>query len=201
MIIILFCPTAIVKPIEHACHQKSPPLGDDRAERHAPTVILQTKTSTREATMFTILRQRHHHRDTGVLHTDKPARESIESEHGRRSSDTDSNICGPVPRHPLRDIAHSPQPIIHLCRIKNRVLSLRRCPENEPEASALLQSLSCPKPVSHSAGSHSQKSEEPVDDIEEHRSHGNGSDISRNYQYASTLYIHQTQKRYRDIGY
>ena len=54
---------------------------------------------------------------------------------------------------------------------------------------------------SHSAGSHPQKSEEPVDDIEEHRPHGNGSDISRITDMAHDGDIHQTQKRYRDIGY
>ena len=54
---------------------------------------------------------------------------------------------------------------------------------------------------SHSAGSHSQKSEKPVDDIEEHRPYGNGSDVSRIADMPDDSDINQTQKRYRDIGY
>ena len=107
--IIILAQPAIVEPIEHASHQKSPPLGDDRSECH--TFYRHPADEDEHQGGYDvhyILRERHHHRNARVLHTDIPARESIESEHGRRSPDTDIAISAGQ-FHDIRFRRHRPQ--------------------------------------------------------------------------------------------
>ena len=55
-----------------------------------------------------ILHDTHKHRDTGVLHTDEPARQAIESQHGGSAPDDDVKIGRCVWRHIGRR-SHQPE--------------------------------------------------------------------------------------------
>ena len=202
--IIILAQPAIVEPIEHACHQESPPLGDDRSERHTfyrhPA---DEDEHQRGYDVHHILRERYHHRNARVLHTDIPARESIESEHGGSSPDADIAVSASQ-LHDIRLWRHRPQSASDNPSLKDKE------EESYPHANAQganqeshhlgkISPAQCLR--SHSAGSHPQESEQPVDDIEEHRSHGNGSDIRCIADMSDDGDIYQTQKRYRDIGY
>ena len=193
--IIILAQPAIVKPIEHACHQESPPLGDDRAERHALYRHPANKDEYQGGNdVHHILRQRHHHRDTGVLHTDKPACESIESEHGRRSPDTDIAVSAGQ-FHDIRFRRHRPQsaadnPSLQDKEQESYPYADAQRSNQEPQHFGKVSPAQSLR--SHSAGSHPQEAKQPVDDVEEHRAHGDGSDISRITDMAHDGNIHQT---------
>lgn len=202
--IIILAQPAIVEPIEHACHQESPPLGDDRSEcntfyRHPA----DEDEHQRGYDVHHILRERYHHRNTGILHTDIPARESIESEHGGGSPDADIAVSASQ-FHDIRIRRHRPQsasddPFLKDKEQESYPHANTQGADQESHHLGKVSPSQCLR--GHSAGSHPQKSEEPVDDIEEHRANGNGSDIRRIADMSDDGDIHQTQKRYRDIGY
>ena len=202
--IIILAQPAIIKPIEHACHQESPPLSDDRSECHALYRHPANKDEHQGGNdVHHILCQRHHHRDAGILHTDKPAGESIESEYRRCSPDADIAVSAGQLHH-IRFRRHRPQSASDEPSLKDKEQ------ESYPHANAqgtnqeshhLRQVSPAQSLRSHSARSHPQESEQPVDDIEEHRAHGNGSDIRCIADMSDDGDIYQTQKRYRDIGY
>ena len=59
------------------------------------TLYLHTKENHQNQThhnIHYILKNRHKHRDTGVLHTDIPSREAIQTQHRRSSPNTDVEI-------------------------------------------------------------------------------------------------------------
>ncbi len=107
--IIILVEAAVINAVEQTSHQESPPLGDDRTKRHAfHRHIASENQGERGDDVDHILSQRHHHRNACVLHTDVPACESIESEHGRRSPNTDIAVSASQ----LHDIllrCHRPQ--------------------------------------------------------------------------------------------
>ena len=53
----------------------------------------------------------------------------------------------------------------------------------------------------HSAGTHPQKAEYPVDDIEQHATHGNSAYVGGRTQMADDGYINQAEQRHGDVRY
>ena len=179
-------------------------MGYDRSERH--TFYRHTADKDQQQRGYDvhhILCQRYHHRNARVLHTDKPARKSVESEHCRGSPDTDITVSS-CQFHDIRFRRHRPESAAYQPFLENEEQHSYPHPDTQrahQEPQHLSQISPSQSLRSHSAGSHSQESEKPVDDIEEHRPYGNGSDVSRIADMPDDGDIHQTQKRYRDIGY
>ena len=55
--------------------------------------------------------------------------------------------------------------------------------------------------ASHSAGTHPQKAEYPVDDVEQHATHGNSAYVGGRTQMADDGYINQAEQRHGDVRY
>ena len=87
---IILAQPAIMKTEKQTRHEETPPLGDDRTESHAlHRHLAHEDQQQRSDDIHHILRQRNHHRNTGVLHTDKPSRKPIQTQYGRSTPDAD----------------------------------------------------------------------------------------------------------------
>ena len=177
---------------------------DDCSQRH--TLNLHPQAEHKRQTggnVHHVLHDGDKHRNTSVLHPDKPAVQTVDAHHGRCPPDADIEIGGCQ----RQDVC---------CRVHQQQGKLANgdLQDDETERDADSHSQRADKQAhhlrhvaaakrlrGHTAGAHTQKTKQPVEQVENHRPHGNGSDIGGAAHVADNSHVNQPKQRYGDIRY
>ena len=189
-------------------HHRPTPLGNECAKGHAFNLHLKTEHQhQRGHDINDVLRYRHHHWRTSVLHADEPAGHHIKTQHGRCTPYTYIKICAHKGCH-FRRRTHQPQrqpPQRHLQyqhasgnhQGKAECPATYSTPKGERNSCAILL---CAILLSrHAAGSHPQESHQPVHHVEDHRSYGDSTNHRLVADVTNDGQIDKSQQRYGDI--
>ena len=179
-------------------------MGDECAQRH--TFHFQPASENQYQAgrdVHYVLGDGYQHRDSGVLHPHKPARQSVEAQHGRCAIDADAEVAGGR-QGDLFGGADDEEG-----SLSDRLLQHDEAQGYYPadaygpyqQAYRFGQVSAAPCLGRHATGAHAQESKHPIDDIEQHTAHGNGTDVGGCAQVSHDGYVYQPQQRDGDVRY